>query len=292
MKETAKLLLQNEKMDSFKKAMELSILCDCEIALIVFQENKLYQYGSEGIMKVLGRYAESKELPIEDHSNQDYTTKFDEKMIKQKKKKDDRGILSKRSNTCSNEMTLTKKRLCKKIERSFELQEQQKDILNSIKERKPEKKSEHIPIDHYEPYFNTLQISQDSPPVDLNVEDNPPLYNPVNTPDKEWPLPVSNLEKEPSKYIYDTLCENLFDALNSYNSNLLSSGNNPHWGWNGDCPNSDYMNLQRDYDDFLEESQLFPMTVHQPESRKFYMPSDSQPVRLDFTYLDLAFGKN
>jgi len=70
-----------------KKAMELSILCDCEIALIVFQENKLYQYGSEGINKVMLRFAETKEIPVEDHSNLDYSTKFDEKVIKQKKKR-------------------------------------------------------------------------------------------------------------------------------------------------------------------------------------------------------------
>jgi len=70
-----------------KKAMELSILCDCEIALIVFQENKLYQYGSEGINKAMLRFAETKEIPVEDHSNLDYSTKFDEKVIKQKKKK-------------------------------------------------------------------------------------------------------------------------------------------------------------------------------------------------------------
>lgn len=37
-----------------KKAMELSILCDCEIAMILFSGDQLYQYSStnmDGIMK-------------------------------------------------------------------------------------------------------------------------------------------------------------------------------------------------------------------------------------------------
>ena len=42
-----------------KKAMELSILCDCEIALIIFSSNgKLFQYSSTDMDKVLLRYTE------------------------------------------------------------------------------------------------------------------------------------------------------------------------------------------------------------------------------------------
>ena len=37
-----------------KKAYELSILCDCEIALIIFSSsNKLYQYASTDMDKVM-----------------------------------------------------------------------------------------------------------------------------------------------------------------------------------------------------------------------------------------------
>ena len=37
-----------------KKAYELSVLCDCEIALIIFSSsNKLYQYASTDMDKVL-----------------------------------------------------------------------------------------------------------------------------------------------------------------------------------------------------------------------------------------------
>lgn len=45
-----------------KKAYELSVLCDCEIALIIFSSsNKLYQYASTDMDKVLLKYTEYSE---------------------------------------------------------------------------------------------------------------------------------------------------------------------------------------------------------------------------------------
>jgi hypothetical protein len=42
-----------------KKAYELSVLCDCEIALIIFNNNgKLVQYASTDIDKILLKYTE------------------------------------------------------------------------------------------------------------------------------------------------------------------------------------------------------------------------------------------
>ena len=55
----------------FKKAMELSILCDCEIALIVFSSNnKLFQYSTGDIDKILARFTEFSE-PRKTVDNQD-----------------------------------------------------------------------------------------------------------------------------------------------------------------------------------------------------------------------------
>jgi hypothetical protein len=72
-----------------KKAMELSILCDCEIALIVFNHpNKLFQYASDDVTKVLLRYVDYNESPMQDLSNADYNVKFDEKTNKKCKKED------------------------------------------------------------------------------------------------------------------------------------------------------------------------------------------------------------
>lgn len=42
-----------------KKAMELSVLCDCQIGLIIFNSNnKLVQYSSHDIDQILLRYTE------------------------------------------------------------------------------------------------------------------------------------------------------------------------------------------------------------------------------------------
>lgn len=44
-----------------KKAYELSVLCDCEIALIIFNNSgKLVQYASTDIDKILMKYTEVK----------------------------------------------------------------------------------------------------------------------------------------------------------------------------------------------------------------------------------------
>uniref|UniRef100_A0A8C5HDE0 MADS-box domain-containing protein n=1 Tax=Gouania willdenowi TaxID=441366 RepID=A0A8C5HDE0_GOUWI len=50
------------KFGLMKKAYELSILCDCEIALIIFNgSNKLFQYASTDMDKVLLKYTEYNE---------------------------------------------------------------------------------------------------------------------------------------------------------------------------------------------------------------------------------------
>ncbi|GMT26785.1 hypothetical protein PFISCL1PPCAC_18082, partial [Pristionchus fissidentatus] len=59
------------KFGLMKKAYELSVLCDCEIALIVFNStNKLFQYASTDMDKVLLKYTEYNE-PHESRTNMD-----------------------------------------------------------------------------------------------------------------------------------------------------------------------------------------------------------------------------
>ena len=54
-----------------KKAYELSVLCDCEIALIIFNSsNKLFQYASTDMDKILLKYTEYNE-PHESRTNND-----------------------------------------------------------------------------------------------------------------------------------------------------------------------------------------------------------------------------
>ncbi|KAG7161213.1 Myocyte-specific enhancer factor 2B-like [Homarus americanus] len=59
------------KFGLMKKAYELSVLCDCEIALIIFNSsNKLFQYASTDMDKVLLKYTEYNE-PHESRTNND-----------------------------------------------------------------------------------------------------------------------------------------------------------------------------------------------------------------------------
>ncbi|CCI10144.1 unnamed protein product [Albugo candida] len=68
----------------FKKAMELSKLCDCEIALIVFDSNeKLYQYSSASVDQILLKYTEYRD-PYEMKDNSDYEILFGEKKKRNK----------------------------------------------------------------------------------------------------------------------------------------------------------------------------------------------------------------
>uniref|UniRef100_A0AAQ4NTS1 MADS-box domain-containing protein n=1 Tax=Gasterosteus aculeatus aculeatus TaxID=481459 RepID=A0AAQ4NTS1_GASAC len=59
------------KFGLMKKAYELSVLCDCEIALIIFNStNKLFQYANTDMDKVLLKYTEYNE-PHESRTNAD-----------------------------------------------------------------------------------------------------------------------------------------------------------------------------------------------------------------------------
>ncbi|CAO3700982.1 unnamed protein product [Rhizopus stolonifer] len=67
------------KQGLMKKAYELSVLCNCEVALIIFnnQNNKLVQYASTDIDNVLMRYTEYDE-PFESKMNEDFKDKEDD----------------------------------------------------------------------------------------------------------------------------------------------------------------------------------------------------------------------
>ncbi|XP_046450567.1 myocyte-specific enhancer factor 2-like isoform X1 [Daphnia pulex] len=67
------------KFGLMKKAYELSVLCDCEIALIIFSSsNKLFQYASTDMDKVLLKYTEYNE-PHESRTNNDIVEALNKK---------------------------------------------------------------------------------------------------------------------------------------------------------------------------------------------------------------------
>ncbi|XP_023299821.2 myocyte-specific enhancer factor 2 isoform X2 [Lucilia cuprina] len=95
-----------------KKAYELSVLCDCEIALIIFSSsNKLYQYASTDMDKVLLKYTEYNE-PHESLTN---------KNIIEKENKN--GVMSPDSPEPEADYTLTPRTEAKynKIDEEFQL---------------------------------------------------------------------------------------------------------------------------------------------------------------------------
>ncbi|KAF0971973.1 hypothetical protein FDP41_009669 [Naegleria fowleri] len=65
------------KQGLVKKAMELSILCNCQISLVIFNsENQLFEYCSTDPRSILQRYCQVAHLPHERLTNAEYT-KFD-----------------------------------------------------------------------------------------------------------------------------------------------------------------------------------------------------------------------
>ncbi|XP_059613881.1 myocyte-specific enhancer factor 2 isoform X10 [Phlebotomus argentipes] len=100
------------KFGVMKKAYELSVLCDCEIALIIFSSsNKLYQYASTDMDKVLLKYTEYNE-PHESLTN---------KNIIEKENKN--GVMSPEAEEPEAEYSLTPRTEAKynKIDEDFQL---------------------------------------------------------------------------------------------------------------------------------------------------------------------------
>lgn len=59
-------------MGLFKKAMELSILCDCDVALVVVNKNKLFSYSSDDIDAVWTRFDAMRTKDTHTLSNEHY----------------------------------------------------------------------------------------------------------------------------------------------------------------------------------------------------------------------------
>ncbi|XP_060797036.1 myocyte-specific enhancer factor 2A-like isoform X2 [Neoarius graeffei] len=100
------------KFGLMKKAYELSVLCDCEIALIIFNSsNKLFQYASTDMDKVLLKYTEYNE-PHESRTNSD--------IVEALNKKEQRGSESPEVDTCSYVLTPHTEEKYQKINEEFD----------------------------------------------------------------------------------------------------------------------------------------------------------------------------
>lgn len=109
-----------------KKAYELSVLCDCEIALIIFSSsNKLYQYASTDMDKVLLKYTEYSE-PHESLTNKNIIEALNKKEHKN-------GACSPDSPEGDQDYQLTPRTEAKysKIDEEFQMMMQQRSQLAS-----------------------------------------------------------------------------------------------------------------------------------------------------------------
>ncbi|XP_073844244.1 myocyte enhancer factor 2 isoform X15 [Musca autumnalis] len=107
------------KFGVMKKAYELSVLCDCEIALIIFSSsNKLYQYASTDMDKVLLKYTEYNE-PHESLTNKNIIEILSSPFQKENKN----GVMSPDSPEQEADYTLTPRTEAKynKIDEDFQL---------------------------------------------------------------------------------------------------------------------------------------------------------------------------
>lgn len=146
-----------------KKAYELSVLCDCEIALIIFNStNKLFQYASTDMDKVLLKYTEYNE-PHESRTNSD--------IVEALNKKEHKGS----SNGCDSpepddaQYTLTPRTEAKynKINEEFEMMMQRGAHMNgSAGGRSAGISPVPVPLNSspYAPDSALLQPTQPSPP--------------------------------------------------------------------------------------------------------------------------------
>ncbi|CAH1153383.1 unnamed protein product [Phaedon cochleariae] len=113
------------KFGVMKKAYELSVLCDCEIALIIFSSsNKLYQYASTDMDKVLLKYTEYNE-PHESLTNKNIIEALNKKEHKN-------GVMSPDSPEPETEYQLTPRTEAKysKIDEDFQMMLQQRTQMN------------------------------------------------------------------------------------------------------------------------------------------------------------------
>ncbi|XP_014280423.1 myocyte-specific enhancer factor 2 [Halyomorpha halys] len=114
------------KFGVMKKAYELSVLCDCEIALIIFSSsNKLYQYASTDMDKVLLKYTEYNE-PHESLTNKNIIEALNKKEHKN-------GACSPDSPEGDSEYQLTPRTEAKynKIDEEFQMMMQRGNQLNN-----------------------------------------------------------------------------------------------------------------------------------------------------------------
>lgn len=116
------------KFGVMKKAYELSVLCDCEIALIIFSSsNKLYQYASTDMDKILLKYTEYNE-PHESLTNKNIVDALNKKENKGGSAGSPDGVDS--DNDLETNLTPRTEAKYNKIDEEFQIMMQHRNHVN------------------------------------------------------------------------------------------------------------------------------------------------------------------
>ncbi|KAG5682016.1 hypothetical protein PVAND_011410 [Polypedilum vanderplanki] len=148
------------KFGVMKKAYELSVLCDCEIALIIFSSsNKLYQYASTDMDKVLLKYTEYNE-PHESLTNKNIIEYLD---MTQKENKN--GTMSPESPEPDDNYTLTPRTEAKynKIDEDFQMMMQRNQQISANRAMGGAANNYTLPVSVPVGAYNDANLLQASP---------------------------------------------------------------------------------------------------------------------------------
>ncbi|KAJ3260230.1 myocyte enhancer factor [Chytriomyces hyalinus] len=170
------------KFGLMKKAFELSVLCDCEIALIIINNNnKLVQYASTDMDKILLKYTEYSE-PHESRGNADFQNLMDDS--------DDAGFLELETATPESQ-SLTQ---VPEAEAAFFVQHQQDSILAAMT---PD--SQHF-------------IQQGNPQANVYTTQAHNFWNPPDDPNQSQSNPYHHALQQTYSTV-DTSGSSVFDAI-------------------------------------------------------------------------------
>ncbi|XKL64773.1 hypothetical protein PGB90_004859 [Kerria lacca] len=150
------------KFGVMKKAYELSVLCDCEIALIIFSSsNKLYQYASTDMDKVLLKYTEYNE-PHESLTNKNIIEALNKKEHKN-------GACSPDSPEPDTDYQLTPRTEAKysKIDEAFQIMMQKNQLAANNRQIETGNYSLPLPV-QIGNYNNDSSLLQTSPHMGQN----------------------------------------------------------------------------------------------------------------------------
>nr|NP_001071760.1 transcription factor protein [Ciona intestinalis]BAE06552.1 transcription factor protein [Ciona intestinalis] len=208
------------KFGLMKKAYELSVLCDCEIALIIFNSsNKLFQYASTDMDKVLLKYTEYNE-PHESRTNAD--------IIEMLNKKDNKNCDSPDVDHQAQLPTPGTLQRYETINKQFD------DMINSMRPPPQQDFSSMpvtVPVTGIHPlhgYPSPIGMHQ----IQHEQVNDPNLLYPHHPPNRRSPLPKSPLarghspSRSPSGQMYSPEV-NMISDTPSPGGNGYSGGNQP-----------------------------------------------------------------